>query len=99
MRRRARTKASRTETGERILASCKGFYTKLLKGLQVAASPLLLFNRNKESLKVSLAEALATLALQNLIEDRRAIFDRFCKYLQQVALVVAVDQDAEAFEI
>ena len=57
------------------------------------------FDRDEQRLEVSFAETFAAFSLQDLVEDRRAVLDRFGKDLQQIAFVVAVDQDAEAFEV
>src|SRR3954451_18795043 len=64
------------------------------------SSPLLLaLDRLEECLEVPLAEAARAVALDDLEEDRRPVADRLREDLQQVALVVAVDQDAEPAEV
>src|ERR1041384_3250391 len=65
--------------------------------LQISPPPLLFLDRHEQRLEITLAEALAALALEYLVENGRPVLDRFGKDLQQVALVVAVHQDAEAF--
>jgi hypothetical protein len=62
--------------------------------LKIAAQFLLTFDSFEESLEVSFAKAAAALALDDLVEDGRAIFDRLGEDLQHVAFVVAVDEDA-----
>src|SRR5919107_4414995 len=63
-------------------------------GLQVAAALLLALDRLEQRLEVAVAEAARAVALDDLEEDRRAVADRLGEDLQQVALVVAVDEDA-----
>src|SRR3954468_14529796 len=67
--------------------------------LQVAALGLLALDRLEQRLEVPVAEAARAVALDHLEEDRRAVADRLREDLQQVALVVAVDEDAEALEV
>src|SRR5919108_3956487 len=62
--------------------------------LQVAAALLLALDRLEQRLEVAVAEAARAVALDDLEEDRRAVADRLREDLQQVALVVAVDEDA-----
>ena len=56
------------------------------------------FNGFEESFEVSFAEAAASFALDDLVEDGGAVFYGAREDLQHVAFVVAVDEDAEAFE-
>ena len=65
--------------------------------LKISAASLLFLDRNKQRLEVAFAKAFAALSLEDLVENRRAVLDRFGKDLEQIAFVVAVDQDAEAF--
>src|SRR5713226_4905801 len=67
--------------------------------LQIAAEGLLAFDGFEEGFEVALAEAAAALALDDLVEDRGAIFDWAGEDLEHVAFVVAVDKDAEFFEV
>ena len=60
---------------------------------------MLFFDRDKQRLEVSLAKALATLALQDLVENRRAVLDRLSEDLQKIAFVITVYQYSEAFEV
>src|SRR4051794_28806233 len=62
--------------------------------LQVAALGLLALDRLEQRLEVPVAEAPRAVALDHLEEDRRAVADRLREDLQQIALVVAVDEDA-----
>src|ERR671933_693016 len=62
--------------------------------LQVAALGLLALDRLEQRLEVAVAEAARAVALDDLEEDRRAVADRLREDLEEVALVVAVDQDA-----
>src|SRR3954454_16948760 len=59
------------------------------------SSPLLLtLDRLEQGLEVALAEAARAVALDDLEEDRRPVADGLGEDLQQVALVVAIDEDA-----
>src|SRR4051794_2458094 len=68
-------------------------------GLQVAAQRLFALDGLEERLEVAIAEAACAVALDDLEEDGRAVADRLREDLQQVALVVAVDEDAQALEV
>src|ERR687890_2730686 len=68
-------------------------------GLQVAALLLLALDRLEQRLEVALAQAARAVALDDLEEDRRAVAERLGEDLQQVALVVGVDEDAEPAEV
>src|SRR5215203_2618424 len=68
-------------------------------GLQVAAALLLALDRLELGLEIALAKAAGTVAFNDLEEDRRPVADRLREDLQQVALVVAVDQDPEPPQI
>src|ERR687886_714368 len=67
--------------------------------LQVAALGLLALDRLEQGLEVAVAEAARAVALDHLEEHRRAVADRLREDLQQVALVVAVDEDAEPAQV
>src|SRR3712207_4904261 len=67
--------------------------------LEVPSGGLLALDRLEQRLEVSLAEAAGAMALDDLEEDRRPVAERLGEDLQQVALVVAVDQDPEAPEV
>jgi non-specific serine/threonine protein kinase len=62
--------------------------------LKVAAALLLALDRLEEGLEVALAEAERAVPLDELEEDGRPVADRLGEDLQQVAVLVAVDQDA-----
>jgi len=49
-------------------------------------------------LKFSFAETLRAFALNNLEEQRWPIFHRLGKYLEQIAFVIAVDQNPEPLQ-
>src|ERR687886_1937048 len=68
-------------------------------GLQVAALGLLALDGLEQRLEVAVAEAARAVALDDLEEHRRAVADRLGEDLQQVALVVAVDEDALLAEV
>src|SRR5918911_225296 len=62
--------------------------------LQVAALGLLALDRLEQRLEVAVAEAAGAVTLDDLEEDRRAVADRLREDLQEIALVVAIDEDA-----
>ena len=66
--------------------------------LEVAAEFLFPFDGFEEGFEVAFAEAAASLALDDLVEDGGAVFDGAGEDLEHVAFVVAVDEDAEALE-
>src|SRR5690606_15808630 len=63
--------------------------------LQVAPQRLLALDGLEEGPEVPLAETAAALPLDQLEEQRRTVLHRAREQLQQVALLVAVDEDAE----
>src|SRR5258707_749200 len=67
--------------------------------LEVPPRVLLSLNRLEQCLEISFPETLASLSLDHFEEQRRPIFDRLGEYLQEVAFVVAVDEDAEVFQL
>src|SRR5829696_2139306 len=66
---------------------------------EVPPRRLLALDRLEERLEVARAEAGGTVTLDDLEEDRRAIAERLGEHLEEVALVVAVDEDPEALEV
>ena len=64
-------------------------------GSEGATQGLLAFDGFEKRLEVALAEALGALALDDFEEHGRPVHHRLREDLQQVALVVPVDQDAE----
>src|SRR5207302_3362175 len=67
--------------------------------LEIPAQGLFAFNGFEEGFEVALAEAAAALALDDLVEDGGAVFYGAGEDLEHVAFVVAVDEDAEFFEL
>ena len=61
--------------------------------LEITSEGLLSFDGFKEGLEVAFAEAAAPLALDDLVEDRGAVFYGTGEDLKHVAFVVAVDED------
>ncbi len=57
------------------------------------------FDGFEERFEVAFAEAAAAFALDDFVEEGGAVFDGAGEDLQHVAFVVAVDEDAEAFEL
>src|SRR5215218_3988393 len=68
-----------------------------LEEMPLKVSSLLLFALDglEQGLEVALTEAARAVALDDLEEDGRPVAERLCEDLEQVALVVAVDEDAE----
>src|SRR5439155_21370101 len=64
-------------------------------GLDVAPQRLLALNRFEERFEIPLPEASASRSFDDLEEHRRAVLDRLGEDLEQVALIVAVDEDSE----
>src|SRR3954468_15267177 len=59
------------------------------------SSRLLALDGLEERLEVPLAEAPGAVALDDLEEERRAVLDRLGEDLQEIALLVAVREDAQ----
>src|SRR3954453_4801172 len=70
-----------------------------INALEVAAPVLLALDRLEECLEVALAEAQRAVSLDQLEEDRRPVAGRLGEDLQQVAVLVAVDQDAALLQL
>ncbi len=65
---------------------------------EVTAQFLFAFDGFEEGFEVSFAEAAASFALDDFVEDGGTVLYGARKDLQHVALIVAIDEDAEAFE-
>src|SRR6185312_14313400 len=78
-----------------------GTYTIWLgqKVSEVAALGLLALDRLEQRLEVALAEAQRAVPLDELKEHGRTVADRLGEDLQQVAVLVAVDQDAARLQL
>src|SRR5690348_3706745 len=63
--------------------------------LQIAAPGLFALDRFEQGFEVPLAETAASLALDDFVEERRAVLDGAREDLEHVALIVAIDQNAE----
>jgi hypothetical protein len=68
-------------------------------GLQIASRFLLSFDGFEEGFEISFAEAAASFALDDLVEDGGSVFDGAGEDLEHVAFIVAVDENAEALEL
>src|SRR6478752_3518519 len=66
---------------------------------EVAAALLLALDRLEQRLEVALAEAEGAVTLDQLEEHRRAVLDGAGEDLQQVAVLVAVDEDAALLQL
>src|SRR4051794_19659863 len=65
---------------------------------EVAASSLLALDGLEQGLEVAGAEALGTFTLDDLEEDGRPIGDRLAEDLQEIAVLILVDENAELLE-
>src|SRR3990172_4316477 len=81
--------------GTGLLEPAPSAHDRLHFHLQVPAPRLLRLERFEQRLEVAFAKAAAAVALDDLDERRRAILDRAREDLQQVALVVAVDENPQ----
>src|SRR5215208_3831754 len=63
--------------------------------LQVPPCGLFPFHSLEQCFEIPLAEALGSLALDDLVEERRAVLHRLAEDLEQVAFIIPIDQDAE----
>src|SRR5260221_14622646 len=70
-----------------------------LRSLQVAALLLLVFEGLEQRLEVAHAEALAAVAFDHFDEGGGTILNWFAEYLQQIALVIEIDQDAKFLDL
>src|ERR1700731_4384664 len=66
--------------------------------LQVASSVLLLLQCFKERFEIAFAETLRALALNDFEKESRPVFHRLGKDLEQIALFIPVDQDAQPLQ-
>ena len=85
-----RAQAAPTETS--AVRRCA--FTKATR-LEVAAERLLALDRLEQGLEVALAERARAVALDHLEEERRPVLRRLREDLEQVAVLVAVDEDPE----
>ena len=67
--------------------------------LKVAAQLLLALDGFEQGLEVAFPEGLGTFALDDFVEDGRTIHDGLGKELEEVAVLVAIDQDAQVAEV
>src|SRR6476659_8500626 len=75
------------------------FRTGLSRRSEVPAGVLLALDGLEEGLEVALAEAEGAVALDQLEEDRGTVAERLGEDLEQVAVLVAVDQDAALLQL
>src|SRR6186713_741748 len=66
---------------------------------EVAARLLLALDRLEQRLEVALAEAQRSVPLDQLEEHRRPVTERLGEDLEQVAVLVAVDQDLALLQL
>src|SRR6185436_7631367 len=101
--RRAFSHKSKTENRKSKIGrpphSMFGFPFSVFRSLEIAPGRLFRFDRFEERLEVALAETAAAVALDDLEEQRRPVLDGSGEDLEQVALVVAIHQDAELADL
>ena len=56
---------------------------------------LFAFDGFEECLEIAFAEALRAFALNNFEKQRRPVFYRFGKNLQQITFIIAIDENAQ----
>src|SRR5436190_2709773 len=66
---------------------------------QIASKGLFSLNRFEQRLEVPVAEPARPVPLDHLEEERRAVLRRLREDLQQIAVIVAVGEDAEPLEV
>jgi len=67
--------------------------------LEIASQRLFTLNGFKKCLEVPFSEAAATFALDDLVENRGAVFHGTGKDLQHVAFVVPIDENTQLFQL
>src|SRR2546423_4712034 len=80
-------------------ASCAAPLPSTRNASEVPPRRLLALDCLEQGLEVALAEAARAVPLDQLEEDRRPVAERLREDLKQVALVVAVDEDAEPVQV
>src|SRR5215213_2658607 len=63
--------------------------------LEISSQCLFALDRLEERLEVACAEALGSLALNDLVENGWPVFDRLRENLKQVSFIVPVDENPE----
>src|SRR5205823_13864639 len=79
--------------------ACRTGTSNSSRKLEIAAECLLALDRLEERFEVSLAEAARPVALDHLEKERRPVLRRLREDLQQVAVLVAVDEDLEPLQL
>src|ERR1051326_451088 len=82
-----------------VLAAQQGAKRAFTELLQVPAQGLLALDRLEERLEIAVAEAPRAVAFDHLEEERRPVLRRLREDLQQVAVVVAIGEDAEPAKV
>ena len=74
-------------------------YTHAVSSLEVAPQGLFTFDRFEQCLEIAFSKPAGAVALDDFEEERRAVLRRLREDLEQVALLVAVGEDAQALQI
>src|SRR4029077_6898780 len=61
--------------------------------LQITSRFLFAFDGFEECLEIAFAKTLRPLALNNFEKERRPVFYRLGKYLQQITFIIAIDEN------
>src|SRR5580693_8782293 len=67
--------------------------------LKIPAQRLLALNRLKQCFEVPLAEAAASLPLNDFVEDRRPVLHGPREDLQHVPFIIAIDENAKPLQL
>src|SRR5258708_4632502 len=62
-------------------------------GLEVTPGRLFALNGFEQRLEIAFSKAFGALSLDDLEEDGGPVLDRFCKYLEEIALFIPIDED------
>src|SRR5438128_9276704 len=82
--------------GEDYGEGCFEFFRTL--HLQIASAFLFLFQSLEQRFEIPFPETLRSFALDNFEEQRRPIFHRLGKYLEQITFVVTINQNPKTFQ-
>ena len=66
--------------------------------LQITSRFLFAFDGFEERLEIAFAKTLRAFALNNFEKERRPVFYRLGKYLQQITFIIAIDENAQPLQ-
>src|SRR5437016_11811634 len=79
-------------------ANLRCFASLNMNKSQIASRSLLALDGFEERFEIAFAETLRAFALNDLEKERRAVFHRLGENLEQITLVIAIDQNAQALQ-